>query len=88
MPIPLLVAAGAVVKIAHSVYIWTQKTPQGRATLAAANAAAAYQHAKKHPNDGAAQQHAFEAGKEVGEHVVNPAAQSLYNHVRKDMNKP
>ncbi|GAA2650431.1 MULTISPECIES: hypothetical protein [Streptomyces] len=88
MPIPLLAVAGALVKIAHSAYTWTQKTPQGRATLAAANAAAAYQHAKKHPTDGSAQQHAFEAGKKLGEHVVNPAAQSLYSHVRKDLNKP
>ncbi|MFK0257477.1 hypothetical protein [Streptomyces sp. NPDC090445] len=88
MAIPLLAAAGAIVKIAHSVYTWTQKTPQGRAALAAVSAAAAYQNAKSHPNDGAARQRAFEAGKKVGEHVVNPAAQSLYDHVRKDLNKP
>ncbi|MEV7613851.1 hypothetical protein [Streptomyces sp. NPDC089799] len=88
MPIPLLAAAGVVVKIAQSVYTWTQKTPQGRATLAAATAAAAYQHAKKNPNDGMAQQHAFEAGKKLGEDVVNPVTQSLYNHIRKDLNKP
>ncbi|MFE0698838.1 hypothetical protein [Streptomyces sp. NPDC058872] len=88
MAIPLIAAAGAVVKIVHSVYTWTQKTPQGRATLAVASAAAAHQHAKSHPHDGGAQAHAFEAMKKVGEHVVNPTAESLFNHVRTNLKKP
>ncbi|HEY5836328.1 hypothetical protein [Streptomyces sp.] len=88
MPIPLFAAAGALVKIAQSVYTWSQKTPQGRATVATLSAAAAYQNAQKNPNDHLAQKRAFEAGKKVGEDVVNPAAKSLYTHVRNDLNKP
>ncbi|MFB8402357.1 NAD-binding lipoprotein [Streptomyces sp. NPDC055912] len=57
-------------------------------TLIVVTTAATYHHTKTNPNDPSAQIHGLEAGKKLGEHVVNPVAESLYKHVRNDLNKP
>ncbi|WP_234347630.1 hypothetical protein [Streptomyces specialis] len=85
MALPLIAAAGAAFKIAKSVYEWTQKTPQGRATMASAGLLAAYQHTKAHPNDSLNGHHIGEASKRFGQDVVNPTVSSLYQHIRKDL---
>ncbi|MFE7512094.1 hypothetical protein ACFU8I_12880 [Streptomyces sp. NPDC057540] len=88
MPIPLIAAAGLIAKIAQSVYTWSTKTPQGQATMAAATAVAAYQQNKTNPHSKWTETATEEATKRVGEHIVRPAADSLYKHVRNDLNKP
>ncbi|MFB7233785.1 NAD-binding lipoprotein [Streptomyces sp. NPDC056269] len=57
-------------------------------TLIVVTTAATYHHTKTNPNDPSAQIHGLEAGRKLGEHVVDPVAESLYKHVRNDLNKP
>lgn len=78
---PLLAAAGVIAKIAHSVNIWSTRTPQGRATLAAAYQQKIHRHSKL------SETAVGEATKQVGERIVRPAADSLYKHVRNDLNQ-